>query len=67
MNAAEIKQLLVKKGVTPTPQRIVIADFLVHTLLHPTAEEVYAAVEKRLLCALSRATVYNTLNSLVSA
>jgi Fe2+ or Zn2+ uptake regulation protein len=46
---------------------MVIADFLLHTHSHPTADEVLAAVENTLPCALSRATVYNTLNSLVGA
>ncbi|MBX9686700.1 MAG: transcriptional repressor [Candidatus Obscuribacterales bacterium] len=67
MEAAEIEELLTRKGVKPTPQRMVIADFLLHTFSHPTADEVLAAVENRLPCALSRATVYNTLNSLVAA
>jgi Fe2+ or Zn2+ uptake regulation protein len=67
MESVEIEQLLIKKGVKPTPQRMVIADYLLHTHAHPTAEEVMAAVEKKLPCALSRATVYNTLNCLVQA
>lgn len=67
MHAAEIEDLLTKKGVKPTPQRMVIADFLLHTHSHPTADEVLAEVEHRLPVALSRATVYNTLNCLVQA
>jgi Fur family peroxide stress response transcriptional regulator len=67
MESAELEELLTKKGVKPTPQRMVIADYLLHTISHPTADEVLAAVENRLPCALSRATVYNTLNSLVQA
>lgn len=67
MESTEIEELLTKSGVKPTPQRMVIADYLLHTLSHPTADEVLAAVENRLPCALSRATVYNTLNCLVQA
>lgn len=67
MEIAEIENLLLKKGVKPTPQRMVIADFLLHTDSHPTADEVLSAVENKLPCALSRATVYNTLNCLVEA
>jgi Fe2+ or Zn2+ uptake regulation protein len=63
----DVEQVLISKGVKPTPQRMVIADFLMHTHSHPTADEVLTAVENRLPCALSRATVYNTLNSLVAA
>lgn len=67
MKPAEVEHLLSSKGLRPTAQRMVIADFLLHTHSHPTADEVLAAVEKSLPCALSRATVYNTLNSLVDA
>ena len=67
MESPELEELLIKKGVKPTPQRMVIADYLLHTFSHPTADEVMAAVENRLPCALSRATVYNTLNCLVEA
>lgn len=67
MEAFEIEELLTKSGIKPTPQRMVIADYLLHTHCHPTAEDVLAAVEKKLPCSLSRATVYNTLNSLVKA
>lgn len=67
MESPEVEKLLLKKGVKPTPQRMVIADYLLHTHSHPTADEVLAAVENKLPCALSRATIYNTLNSLVSA
>lgn len=67
MNTSELEALLLKKGVKPTPQRMVIADYLLHTFSHPTADEVLAAVENKLPCALSRATVYNTLNCLVEA
>ena len=67
MESQEIEKLLLSKGVKPTPQRMVIADFLVHTHSHPTADEVLEEVSSKLPCALSRATVYNTLNSLVQA
>lgn len=67
MEVHEIEDMLIKRGVKPTPQRMVIADYLLHTHSHPTADEVLTAVEKRLPCALSRATVYNTLNNLVAA
>lgn len=67
MESQEVEKLLLSKGVKPTPQRMVIAEFLVHTHSHPTAEEVLEQVSNKLPCALSRATVYNTLNSLVQA
>ena len=67
MSPFNIEQILTQKGVKPTPQRAVIAEFLFNTDCHPTAEEVMKAVEGKLPVALSRATVYNTLNTLVDA
>lgn len=61
------EQLLSSKGLKPTPQRVVITQFVLETECHPTAEEVFVAVEHALPVALSRATVYNTLNALVKA
>ncbi|MDZ4835853.1 MAG: transcriptional repressor [Candidatus Melainabacteria bacterium] len=61
------KELLTIKGVKLTSQRLVITDYLMQTHDHPTADEVLAAVAEKLPMALSRATVYNTLNALVEA
>ena len=48
-------------GIQPTPQRVAVAEFVLQTDTHPTADEVWATVRRR--CpTLSRATVYNTLN-----
>lgn len=48
-------------GIKPTPQRIVVAEFVLSTPVHPTADEVWMQVRNR--CpTISRATVYNTLN-----
>lgn len=63
--AAEI--MLNSKGVRPTPQRVVITEYLLHTDCHPTAEEVLEAVANALPVPLSKATVYNTLNTLVES
>lgn len=61
------EQLLLSRGVKPTPQRVVIADYLLKTCSHPTADEVLTAVAEALPVSLSRATVYNTLNTLKDA
>jgi Fur family peroxide stress response transcriptional regulator len=61
-----IRQMLTAKGLKVTPQRVVIADYLIHDEMHPTADEVFDAVKDR-LPACSRATIYNTLNTLVEA
>ena len=48
-------------GIQPTPQRIAVAEYVLNTADHPTADEVWTKVRDR--CpTLSRATVYNTLN-----
>lgn len=48
-------------GIQPTPQRIAVAEYVLKTAAHPTADEVWMHVRRR--CpTLSRATVYNTLN-----
>jgi Fur family peroxide stress response transcriptional regulator len=64
---SHIEELLLKHGVKPTAQRAVITEYLIGTDMHPTADEVFQAVTQRLPVALSRATVYNTLNTLVEA
>lgn len=67
MARSDIEEILIERGVKPTPQRVVIADYLLHTKSHPTADEVMEATAGKLPVALSRATVYNTLNALVEA
>ncbi len=43
-------------GIQPTPQRIAVAEYVLNTVDHPTADEVWMNVRDR--CP----TVYNTLN-----
>jgi Fur family transcriptional regulator, iron response regulator len=66
-NSQSVETVLLSRGVKPTPQRIVIAEYLLNTLDHPTADEILVAVSDKLPVALSRATVYNTLKSLKDA
>jgi len=57
-------ETLTQHGIQPTPQRIAVAEFILETDTHPTADEVWASVRQH--CpTLSRATVYNTLNLFV--
>jgi Fur family transcriptional regulator, iron response regulator len=51
-------------GVQPTAQRVAVAEYVLHTDEHPSAEQVYSRVRER-FPLVSRATVYNTLNLLV--
>jgi Fur family transcriptional regulator, peroxide stress response regulator len=46
---------------------MVIAQFVVNARSHPTADQVFQQVGQQLPVLLSRATVYNTLNTLVEA
>lgn len=59
-----VAQRLQKSGIQPSPQRLAVAELVLATDAHPTAEEVWAAVKAR-APLVSRATVYNTLNLLV--
>lgn len=59
-----MKELLNKVGLKRTPQRMAILEYLDGNRSHPSAEDIYAAVSAR-FPAMSFATVYNTLNSLL--
>jgi Fur family transcriptional regulator, iron response regulator len=48
------------QGIQPTPQRLAVADYVLATTAHPSAEEVWKRV-RRSCPTVSRATVYNTL------
>ncbi|MDH3624769.1 MAG: transcriptional repressor [Myxococcales bacterium] len=52
-------------GIKPSAQRVAIADYVLHTDEHPSADEVWERV-KRVFPMVSRATVYNTLNLFVA-
>lgn len=62
--AATIADRLQSRGIQPSPQRLAVAEMVLVTEAHPTAEEVWAAVKAQ-APLVSRATVYNTLNLLV--
>jgi Fe2+ or Zn2+ uptake regulation protein len=50
--------------IQPTPQRIAVAGFILGSVAHPSADQVFEQVLPK--CpTLSRATVYNTLNLMV--
>ena len=51
-------------GIQPSAQRVAVADYVLHTDQHPSADQVFSRV-KRTFPMLSRATVYNTLNLFV--
>jgi Fur family iron response transcriptional regulator len=59
-NREELSELLRSRGVTPTHQRMEIAQVLFEKRWHPSADQIMAAVNVR-YAETSKATVYNTL------
>ena len=66
MDAAAIKQSLEGGGLRCTPQRYAVMAFLMECNRHPTAAEIFEAVN-RVDPRSSRATTYNNLRDLVQA
>lgn len=60
----QLIQLLRAHGIQPSAQRLAIAEFVLATESHPSADEVLASVSAK-LPMVSRATVYNTLHLFV--
>src|SRR5439155_24096051 len=60
----DVVELLSAHGIQPSAQRIVVAQYVLFTDEHPSADKVWARV-KAGFPMISRATVYNTLNLLV--
>src|SRR5437868_13008369 len=59
-----IPELLRSDGIQPSAQRVAVAQYVLVTGEHPSADKVWARV-KAGFPMISRATVYNTLNLLV--
>ena len=66
MDAEAIKQSLEASGLRCTPQRYAVMAFLMEQHKHPTAAEIFEAVN-RVDPRSSRATTYNNLRDLVQA
>ena len=66
MDAEAIKRSLEDSGLRCTPQRYAVMAFLVEPNRHPTAAEIFEAVN-RADPRSSRATTYNNLRDLVQA
>lgn len=56
-------ETLKKSGVRITPQRHAVLEFLLTSMTHPTADEIYKALEDK-FPNMSVATVYNNLRIL---
>jgi Fe2+ or Zn2+ uptake regulation protein len=57
-------EILRDHGVQPSAQRVAVAEYVLFTEEHPSADQVWQRV-RRGFPMLSRATVYNTLNLFV--
>jgi Fur family transcriptional regulator, peroxide stress response regulator len=66
MDAEAIKESLESSGLRCTPQRYAVMAFLMEHRGHPTAAEIFEAVN-RVDPRSSRATTYNNLRDLVQA
>jgi Fur family peroxide stress response transcriptional regulator len=66
MKAEAIKRSLAGSGLRCTPQRYAVMAFLMEHSRHPTAAEIFEAVNRVDPCS-SRATTYNNLRDLVQA
>ena len=62
----QLESLAIERGLKMTPQRRAIVEYLENAFHHPTADEVFVAVNAQFPLT-SRATVYNTLNLLKEA
>ena len=60
----DVASVLTENGIKPSAQRVAVAQSVLSTEQHPSADEVWARVGKR-FPHISRATVYNTLNLFV--
>lgn len=61
----DVVSLLRERGIQPSAQRVAVAEHVLSTDAHPSADQVFEAV-RRVFPMLSRATVYNTLHLFVS-
>jgi Fe2+ or Zn2+ uptake regulation protein len=59
-------ELLEAHGIRPSAQRVAVAEYVLTTDEHPSADEVWSRVRRR-FPMISRATVYNTLHRFAEA
>lgn len=59
----DVIERLKNKGVTLTPQRMAIVEYLFSSREHPTVDDIYNVIKER-YPTMSKATVYSTLKLL---
>jgi Fe2+ or Zn2+ uptake regulation protein len=60
----DVIKILQDSGIQPSAQRIAVAEYVLTTDEHPSADQVFAKVSSH-FPMISRATIYNTLNLFV--
>lgn len=60
----KVRESLAEHGIRPSAHRLAVAEYVLTTRDHPSADRVWREVASR-FPAISRATVYNTLNLFV--
>jgi Fur family transcriptional regulator, iron response regulator len=60
----QVETTLREHGIQPSAQRVAVADYVLRTAEHPSADLVWKRVRERFPW-ISRATVYNTLHLFV--
>ncbi len=58
----DLKDILLKNGISPSFHRLKIYEYLSHNRVHPTVDMIYADVIKQ-IPTLSKTTIYNTLKT----
>lgn len=64
MNTEQIISKFHERGLSATPQRLAICEYVLSSKEHPTVDQAYKAVKKR-HPTISLATIYQTLHLLV--
>jgi Fe2+ or Zn2+ uptake regulation protein len=60
----DVVRILEEHGIQPSAQRVAVAQYVLQTTEHPSADKVWAGVQEN-FPMISRATVYNTLHLFV--
>lgn len=60
----DVVSILEEHGIQPSAQRVAVAEYVLRTTEHPSADRVWASVQAN-FPMISRATVYNTLHLFV--
>jgi len=60
----DVVRILEEHDIQPSAQRVAVAEYVLHTKEHPSADKVWASVQEN-FPMISRATIYNTLHLFV--